>query len=639
MCGVAGFVSTTPGPALAAFQANVLRTLAHRGPDDAGWLVGTPNDWHTGRGDPPPTPGTLALFHRRLSIIDVSASGHQPMTTPDQRYALIFNGEIYNYIELRDELTKEGYTFRSQSDTEVLLYAYIRWGAKVLPRLTGMFAFALLDFKQRTMVVARDPFGIKPLYYTKNHHGFAFASEIKALLPLVRRTVRAERVCDYLRDGLTDYGTQTMLEEVHQLPAASMLEVDLDTVHVRDAKRYWHINLNDQLDISFREAVQHTRELFLHNVRLHLRSDVPVGAALSGGVDSSAIVTAMRVLEPKADIRTFSFIADDPTINEERHADAAIQQAHAHAAKVHLAPEELVADLDRLIAMQDEPFGSTSIYAQYRVFRLAAEHGIKVMLDGQGADEMLAGYTGYYPARVGSLLGRGDVFGAYRFATRAARWPGIGSTKNLLMRGMRPLMPDWVQGVGRRLFKRPQFPNWLNATWFADRGVTYTDSQFARRHVLKQRLHGTLTKTSLPQLLRYEDRNSMTWSIESRVPFLTTELAEFLYALPEHFVLSPDGITKHVFREAMRGIVPDSILDRRDKIGFATPEQRWLGQLKPWLAAVLAPERLATIPVLNAAQVSTEWQETLADRRPFDWRIWRWVNFVRWAEQNEVLFA
>jgi asparagine synthase (glutamine-hydrolysing) len=631
MCGIAGYVTGSDPRPVAAFQASVLRTLAHRGPDDAGWLT----DREVGSGDMPGDPGRWGLLHRRLAILDLSALGHQPMVSPDGRYAITFNGEIYNYVELRRELEKGGVCVASQSDTEVLLQAYARWGPACLPRLVGMFALAITDRDRRRMFLARDPFGIKPLYYARPGGGFAFASEIKALRPVVSGRVRPSRLFDYLRDGLTDDGGGTLLKDVHQLPAAHWMEVDLDTGTPTEPRRYWDIDLDRRADLSFPEAVARIRELFLDSVRLHLRSDVPVGAALSGGIDSSAIVAAMRAVEPRADLHTFSFVADDPSIGEEQYADLAAKSAGATARKVRIEPGDLAADLDKLVASQDEPFGSTSIYAQYRVFRLAAEHKIKVMLDGQGADELLAGYHGYFPERLGTLLGRGEWLKAYSFARRASKRSGVGGQTALLARGLKRLLPGRVQSRGRAMLGRSA---WLNGQWFADRGVddAVEVRPGRRKDQLRERLYHTLTRTSLPMLLRYEDRNSMAWSIESRVPFLTPALAEFVLSLPEEYLISPYGVTKHVFREAMRGIVPDAILDRRDKIGFATPEKKWLQELGPWVGDTLA--RVSRIPALDAAAVDREWRAVLAGTKTFDWRVWRWVNLVRWAEAGDVRF-
>ena len=387
----------------------------------------------------------------------------------------------------------------------------------------------------------------------------------------------------------------------------------------------------------FPEAVARVRELFLDSVRLHLRSDVPVGAALSGGIDSSAIVAAMRAVEPRADLHTFSFVADDPAIGEEQYADLAARARRRRPTRCGSRRASWPPTWTGSWRPQDEPFGSTSIYAQYRVFRLAAEHGIKVMLDGQGADELLAGYHGYFPDRLGSLLGRGEWLKAHSFARRASRRPGVGGRTMLLARGLERLLPGRVQSRGRTVFGGP---GWLKASGSSS-GASATWLNPPRppdADRLRERLYRTLTATSLPMLLRYEDRNSMAWSIESRVPFLTPALAEYVLSLPEEYLISPDGVTKHVFREAMRGIVPDAILDRRDKIGFATPEKKWLQELGPWVGDVLGPDRVRRVPALDAAVVDREWRAVLAGTKPFDWRVWRWVNLVRWAETWDVRF-
>jgi asparagine synthase (glutamine-hydrolysing) len=632
MCGIAGFLGTVTGDA-----QTPLGTLAHRGPDDSGWIAHPAHSTHR--------PAHSVLLHRRLSILDLSDAGHQPMVAPDGLHAIVFNGEIYNYRELRDELMRAGCVFRTQSDTEVLLQAYIHWGAGCLRRLIGMFAFAVRDERRRTLFLARDFFGMKPLYYavlpSPSGRGvggegtFAFASEIKALLDWlpIERAVHPQRLYEYLRWDCTDHGNDTLWRDIRQVPAAHYLEVPLDRPADATATRYWSLPTDETLDLSFDDAAGQLREKFLHNVRLHLRSDVPVGAALSGGIDSSALVAAMRVVEPGAEIHAFSYIADDPALSEERWVDLVAGHARAIVHKIHPRPDELIADLDRLIFTQDEPFGSTSMYAQYCVFRAARQNGIKVMLDGQGADEMLAGYGRYVPARLSTLLGSGRWLQAWRLGRRATMAPGMRTQLRLWLQAGRLLLPT----AGKRLLGRWLMPGWLNADWFARRGVEIDP---ARQAVgLRAELKQTVAVTSLPQLLRYEDRNSMASSIESRLPFLTPDLAEFLLRLPEDYILGRDGTTKSVFRHAMRGIVPDAILDRRDKIGFATPEQRWLKTLRPWVEQTLSSERARSIGVLSVPAMQAEFEAILAGRAKFDFRVWRWVNLIRWAERFNVDFG
>ncbi|MBE3069884.1 MAG: asparagine synthase (glutamine-hydrolyzing), partial [Planctomycetes bacterium] len=403
MCGIFGIVHVDGRPVDLSTVGRAVTRLKHRGPDDEGYLLA---DTRSGRavacagadtvaslGLPrleSVAPGGFdaALGFRRLSILDLSPGGHQPMATPDGRCHIVFNGEIYNYVELRAELEGLGRTFRTRSDTEVLLAACAEWGPAALPRLVGMFAFALLDLKCRTLLLARDCFGIKPLVYIAGPERFAFASEIKALLELpgVPRRAAARPLYDYLRFGVACRGEETFLADVRNLPAAHYLEVRLDRPADARPVRYWQPDLSARADLSFDEAAAGLRTRFLDNVRLHLRSDVPVGSALSGGIDSSAIVMAMRQIEGR-DLRlhTFSYIAADPALTEEPWVDRIVAAAGATSHKTQPDPRNLVEDLDHLIDVQEEPFGSTSIYAQHRVFRLAREAGIQVVLDGQGA--------------------------------------------------------------------------------------------------------------------------------------------------------------------------------------------------------------------------------------------------------------
>ena len=639
MCGIYGIVTPT------GMQDMIIPPLKHRGPDDYGGLV-----WD---GIHPPyliqepmeiqsrSPKALVLFeHFRLSIFDLSKAGWQPMGTPDGRFFIIYNGEVYNYKELRKELEREEYRFQSQADTEVVLYAYAAWDIKALHKFIGMFAFAILDTQKREVFLARDFFGIKPLYYMHYQKGLAFASEIKSLLALpgVKARAHPQRVYDYLRYGLTDHENETLFQGIYHVPPAHFMVVSIDNPDQARLERFWDPFSQELLTLSFDEAAAWLRELFLESVQLHLRSDVPLGTALSGGIDSSSIVSAIRYLEPEAEIRTFSFIpGEDPTISEEQWIDVAARNAKAQAYKVRPSPQEIVEDLDDLIHAQDEPFGSTSIYAQYRVFRLAKEHGIKVMLDGQGADELLAGYPTFYASLLLYLIRRGDYVRALRFLGAARNVPASQGAIAILKRLLARLIPGQMQPWARSLAGENVWPGWMRRAWFRERGVNSVSFWRSRsKEVLKEHLLDTLTRTSLPALLRYEDRNSMWHSIESRVPFLTPQLLKFVYALPDEYILSPDGTTKAVFREAMRGIVPDSILDRRDKIGFLTPERQWLAALTPWVEWVLTGEIALNIPAINVDVALQEWEAMLRGKRPFDWRFWRWVNLIRWTERFKV---
>jgi asparagine synthase (glutamine-hydrolysing) len=643
MCGISGILQLDRSLIDPQVLKRFSESLSYRGPDDFGFLgwsgiapvtvTRNPEDL----GD-----AWIGLSHRRLSILDVSEAGWQPMVSYDGRYSIVFNGEIYNYLELQAELKVLGHTFYSHSDTEVLLAAYSQWGSDALTRLVGMFAFAILDTHLNKIFLARDFFGIKPLYYTHWNQGFAFASEIKTLLTLPQVPARAnpQAVYDYLCFGLTEHSEETIFANIYQLPAAHYLEISLTSYSVEcKPVRYWRVETSSRCKLSFNEASDQLRSLFLDSIRLHLRSDVPVGAALSGGIDSSSIVMAMRYLEPDMELHTFTYTASDPRLNEGSWADIVGQASNAIMHKVQPLPEDLIRDLDRLIYVQDQPFGSTSIYAQHRIFKLAHEAGIKVMLDGQGADELLGGYPPFLGARLASLVRQGSWKKATSFLRHASQSPTIRS-RAVLMWGGAFLLPDGLKGAARSLIGKEFVPAWMNVNWFSDRGVRMSSipSDYEESDILRRELQNNL-ENRLLSLLSYEDRNSMVHSIESRVPFLTPKLANFAFSLPEEYIVSPHGTTKKVFREAMRGIVPDSILDRRDKIGFATPEQNWLETLRPWVDQVLDSNAANCIPSLNILGVKQEWKDILGGRKSFDFRVWRWINIIRWAELYDVDFT
>ncbi|MBV9411685.1 MAG: asparagine synthase (glutamine-hydrolyzing), partial [Acidimicrobiia bacterium] len=596
MCGIAGFVAR-PGRAAAPDWLSLASTLlAHRGPDAVGFLQWTPGSPPRKGREPNGEPALVGFAHRRLAILDLSDAGWQPMTSPDGRYHVVYNGEVYNYVELRQKLESSGRRFRSTGDTEVILAAFQEWDVEALSRMVGMFAFAILDAERQRLVIARDPFGIKPLFFADTHEGLGFSSEIGPLLQLsgVSRAADAEAAYDYLRHAVTDHDDRSMFRDVRRLPAGHLLELDLTAPRFAEPREYWSVRPGSSIELSRDGAARRLRELFLESVDLHLRSDVVVGTALSGGIDSSAIVMAMRALRgPDLDIRTFSWIADEPGIDESRWVDLVVDAAGAEAMKVRAGPEDLVEDLDRLIDVQAEPFRSTSIYAQYRVFRLAAEAGVKVMLDGQGADELLGGYWGHAAARAAGLLRGGHVVRATQLLRRASRLPDRPGLPPLAARTIARILPSWADAPARRLAGEDLVPSWLNGAWFEARGVSGRTAREggAAREGLRGTLTEDLRRTSLPALLRYEDRNSMAWSVESRVPFLTPALAEFVLALPEEYLVDDEGTTKAVFRTAMQGLVPDPVLERRDKIGFATPERSWLTGLSSWVEDVLARAR------------------------------------------------
>ncbi len=629
MCGIVGaFWRFRPADAERRLS-NALDRLRLRGPDDRGAEI----EAHCG--------GALAFGHARLSIIDLSTAGHQPMRSANGRFTIIYNGEIYNYRELRSELEALGYRFRSASDSEVLLTAWQAWGEDCLPRLDGMFAFAVHDRDTDRLTCCRDRFGIKPFFYVAEAEVLLFGSTQAALIALRDRApqVNWQRCYDYLVHGDYDSNDETFVAAVRHLPPAHLIEFDLAACRVVRLQKWWTPAIVQRCDLSFAAATDAVRETFLDAVRLQLRSDVPVGAALSGGVDSSAVVCAMRAVAPDLDIDTFSYVASGTALNEEHWADMVNAHVGARSHKVEADAQDLLRDLDDMLLAQEEPFGSTSIYAQYRVFRLARERGVTVTLDGQGADELLAGYSGYPGYRLLSLIERDGVMAAHRFARDWARWPGR-SYRLAIMELGRVAMPDQLYAAARKRIGRDFQPDWLDIAAFEAHDVQFREQRPPRsdtaegRRVVEQ-LSKSLQERGLPALLRHADRNAMRFSVESRVPFLTGPMADLLLTLPEEYLISPTGETKSVFRAAMRGIVPDAILDRRDKVGFATPEQQWLTAIAPQLRALLARD-VAQIPFLRAEPLLAAFDAVIGGRARFSWQLWRWFNFARWYTASGI---
>ncbi len=653
MCGILGLVGFEDTDALLDVARQSLPTLAHRGPDDAGVAVYDPrmpagyllND----RGDRDAWPRDGAMIRtphaarvvlgaRRLAILDLSAAGHQPMLTPEGRCAIVFNGEIYNYLELRRELESRGHQFRGRSDTEVLLAAYATWGPQCLHRLVGMFAVAILDTKTNRLFLARDGFGMKPLFYKWHGSGIAFASEIPALLclPGTSRRVLARRLFDYLRYGRTDDDARTLFADIRSLPPAHYIDIALRSPTQVDPIRYWQPSVDETLELSFDDAARRMGELFLESVELHMRSDVPIGTMLSGGTDSSSVAMVMRHLGgTNLDLHTFSYIGEHGAPSEESWIDVVNGASRAVSHKVRLDPKSWWNEIDRVVETQGEPFGSIAVYAQNLLYREAAEQGIKVVLGGQGGDEIVAGYDHHVTARLASLIRDGAWRRAYRLWRRkeAGRGWGGGGIRRALNSMYLALPARAASAISSQ--RRP--PRWISTGWSRRHGVV----QRAFRPAGTRVLHGMLRYhlgTNLPILLRYEDRNAMCHSVEGRLPFLTRELAEFVLRLPEDYLVDQNGNGKAVFRRAMRGIVPDAILNRSDKIGFAVPLRSWPGMI-PGMDGVL--EEAAAVPALDLSELTrlrTMYSTQRILRLQDSFLLWRLVGLVLWKRRFDVTF-
>jgi asparagine synthase (glutamine-hydrolysing) len=596
VCGIAGIVGGgTPDPEALARMAT---EMAHRGPDGQGV-------WHDER---------AGLAFRRLAIIDLDPRSDQPLHLGPLH--LVFNGEIYNYRELRAELKSLGHEFVTEGDGEVLLHAWAQWGEQALPKLNGMFAFAVWDERRGTLTAACDPFGEKPLFWARQGERLLFASDIRAILRVAPELCapRESALGPYLARGLMPPIDQSFFAAIERLPGAHLLRWGGSSVRT---ERWWHPR-PVETPRRYEDAVDELRELLLDSIRLRLRSDVPVGTSLSGGVDSSAVVALSAQLA--GDHRRHAFTARFPGFERDEwgYADAVAKAAGVlehHAVEPRAG--ELLEDLGRLIASHEEPVGSSSVYAQYRVMRAAHEAGVTVLLDGQGADELLGGYGGSGgwalrsegPLRELRALARG---GQERrevlLSLGAERLPRALAARHRMRRAS-PYVSLEVARAAARL--EPATVDWAQG-----RGPLV-------RELARQAFH-----TSMPVLLRYADRNSMAHSREVRLPFLDRRIAEFAYSLPPQF-LYRDGVTKRVLRDAVRDIVPAEILDRREKVGFETPEARWLAtpEAVAQIADVLLDPSARTSAFLDGGKLE-------ADLQGGGWRdansVWRALNLELW---------
>jgi len=553
VCGIFGLLSKTAS--VDAHQVGHLTDLvAHRGPDGRGVMVN----------------GNVGLGHRRLAIIDLSDDGAQPMRDRHLPIWITYNGEIYNYLELRAELETLGFTFHTASDTEVLLAAYACWGEKCLERFNGMWAFAIHDERDNTLFCARDRFGVKPFYYVNTPTLFAFGSEIRQLLPLIECPVADDDlVNDFLVCGLTDHTSRTFFKGIEKLPPGHQMRVDVSTGRV-EITRYYSLAPRSE-GVYEERAADLLRDLLDDATRLRLRSDVRVGTCLSGGLDSSSVATlaARRYVESSSEaFFAVTAVSEQASNNEEPYAAEVAKKSELNWLRTKPDYETFASTIEMMLDVQEEPFAGPSIMMQYEVMKTARANGVIVLLDGQGGDETLLGYHRYYAAWLLDHYHRGGVRGAvwgFGAAVKAGISPlrllmyllGIGSA------GLRAVYYRWRYAF----LKNPDMPESLR--------------RFARRARDAQAMQVLeITETNLPMLLRFEDKNSMRFGIETRLPFLDYRFVEFALSLSTRIKLN-QGWTKWPLRAAMRDILPASICWRKDKIGFAAPDQLWLNRHSP----------------------------------------------------------
>ncbi|MGB8191230.1 MAG: asparagine synthase (glutamine-hydrolyzing) [Chitinophagaceae bacterium] len=569
MCGIAGIISPHSHRVSREQLKQMTDAIAHRGPEgDDFWINAD---------------ASVGLGHRRLSIIDLTQAAAQPMHYLE-RFSIVYNGEIYNYLELKKELQQQGYAFFTQSDTEVILAAYDCWREDCVKHFDGMFAFAIWDEKRKHLYAARDRFGEKPFYYLheKETGSLWFASEMKAFYAAGFKKQQNEKLLLlFLTNGFTSDPSEASItfdKQIRQLPPAHFMVFQTSPGMQQTAiEPYWDIDKNAQQNISAADAVEKFSALFKESIDKRFRSDVPVGTSLSGGLDSSSIAAvASSIAASSNSYKCFSAVFPGFQKDESRFSQRVAQQFKLQQYVTVPGVEDFATDLPRFLHHQDEPVGSASVYAQYRVYQLAKQEGIKVLLDGQGADELLAGYNKHLHWYLQELVHNKP--GSLRTAIGQLK-----KNKTQVEWGWKNYVAAWFpKQAAAQLEKRVQKRILSNTDISPEFRKAYFDPSMIRKPVvrtLNDILYFDTRRFGLNELLRYADRNSMAHGCEVRLPYLSHTLAEFCFSLPAELKIR-DGYSKWILRKSMQSSLPQEICWRTDKIGFEPPQKEWMGNRK-----------------------------------------------------------
>ena len=559
MCGISGIYNFNGANVDEALLSKMNGIIRHRGPDGNGTFID----------------GNVGIGSNRLAIIDLREIANMPLHDTENRYVIVYNGEIFNYIEVRNELLKKGYKFNTDSDTEVVINSYKEWGEDCLHKLNGMWDFALWDKKEKTLFCSRDRYGIKPLYYYKDNDKLIFGSEIKQILSCgVDKSVNDEVVYDYLVFNFIDHTEQTFFKHIQKLQAGHKLTVKNGEMKVSR----WYNLPADNIMTDTKNLYTDFYNLFYDSVRLRLRSDVEVGSCLSGGLDSSAIVCTMHNIlrnEGKSEMqKTYTAVYDDPKIDERPYVEEVIRQTNS--TKYYLFPDvkTFVNDLDSLTYHQDEPYTGSTVFAQWCVFKKIHETGIKVVLDGQGSDEILIGYFSFFP-----LYLKRRMLNPVKFISEYIH--GINTTQL----GISKFTQNFVYfntGSFRYRHVMSASKQFVNQSFVSSHKRRDIFNEMIATGSLQSNRLSNLWNISIPSLLRYEDRNSMAFSVESRLPFLDHRLVEYIFSIP-YDMLIKKGWTKHVLRESFKGKIPEDIRMRKGKLAFSVPQKEWLKEISDYL--------------------------------------------------------
>ncbi len=623
MCGIIGILGdrAVGSPSGRARLRTMTDTLGHRGPDARGVWIGD----------------QIALGHTRLSIIDLSAAGHQPMADPSGRYRIAYNGEIYNYLELRRTLEDRGHTFRTATDTEVLLHAYMEWSEEALQRLNGMWALLVWDSERGELFAARDRAGKKPLYWCHDASGtLYFASEVKAFRAAgLRFGMNAQAAFDFLTQGTYGHLTgESFFEGVRQLPAGHYLRGRPG--EGPRIQRYWDLPIVPArhrlpYNADFRRRF---RELLTNAVEIRLRSDVAVGATLSGGLDSSTIVALVDRLTGGAPLHLFTSLHPGSGYDETPYVNAVVAQLHQPIVHNTVPAQEGLRDrLLHVLDHQEEPFGDTSILAHHRLMEAARTAGVPVVLSGQGGDELLLGYPSMVNAYLGHLLARGR-WGAALSELRA--WAAARATpfRQSLTSAAAHALPLSIRDPLRGRYVRRHFAGIVSPALRAVASLNrFVDEP--GRSSLDSYLAQVFKRFSIPHLTHYDDRNGMAFAVEGRMPFLDHRLVELAFSV-EYAALFRDGFTKRVLRESFADLLPASVAMRRDKIGFFSPLARWLRGEMEWLERFMTRERMMSVGVLDPERYLRRLRALREGDNAAELEVWRGFVFHLWTDRFEI---
>lgn len=625
MCGIAAIINTKAQAVPRDMVERMLLPIIHRGPDDSGITL----------------EGQVGLGFRRLSILDLSPQGHQPMNSENGRYTVIFNGEIFNYIELREQLIAQGHRFHSTGDTEVLLAAYEQWGTGCVERFNGMWAFLIYDRVRQLVFGSRDRFGIKPLYRWQGQHQMLFASEIKAIRASgLYQGGMNPRVCAaFLHEARLDESNETFFDGIVQVPPGHSFELTLNGGVYREWA-FW--SLDSLHEEPHPHAAEEFAQIFEDAMRLHLRSDVPVGINLSGGLDSSAILCeAARIREREgANTPLLAFCYQDKAFDESRYIKDTLAQTGARLVNLELSPEQLWDSMPKVLEAQGEPVHAMSAMIGYHLSALAQQHGVKVVLNGQGADEVLAGYDSYFPVHWKGLMQRARPGAAWQeIKTYSAAHGGNAGARFRSL--IKPALTEPVKNVLTRFSTRranemrlaaARSRAWLNP----DLAGHLAPLAPPKSSSLRNALADSIKRAPLPLYLRVEDRNSMAHSVEVRLPFLDYRLVSLAFQLGSEWKLRGPW-NKYVLREAMRARIPESVRSRVDKMGFSTNSAAWLrGPLKAQLLEVLNDPGFKASPLYQHAEFEVITQNHISGNATHTGKLLAAVQLHIWQQQQGV---